>query len=105
MGLCRGLHVHGSALAAVIRIGLSCPRLDTAAVQVQNGCVTPRWIVRFGCIEVPIGPMSTRPGRNVDAGTAPEDLAHRVANRSSIQIWIRLSFETPVQFAAQRPGP
>src|SRR5215469_16933192 len=103
--VCCGLHVHRAMCATVIRIGTSSPRLNTAAVKIQNGYVTPRWIVRFRCIEIPIGSVSTRPCRNIDAGPSSKNLAHRVANRSSIEIWIGLSYEAPIQFSAERHGP
>src|SRR5262249_60599578 len=35
------LHMHHSARTAVIRIGVSSPRLDTAAIQVDNCFITP----------------------------------------------------------------
>ena len=47
MRFCRGLHVHHSAYAAVVRVRASSPRLNTAAIQVENGFITPRWIARL----------------------------------------------------------
>src|SRR5215813_11651558 len=98
MWVCRGLHMHYSARPAVVRIGASSPCLNTAEVQIQNGCITPRWIVGFGCIEVPIDSVSTRPRRNIDAGTASQNLTRVLGNGPAIQIWVRLSYEPPLQF-------
>src|SRR5215813_10876967 len=101
----RRLHVHDSVRASVVWVRASCPPLNAAAIQIENRFITPRWIARFRSVEVPIGPVSTRPGRNIDAGAASQDLTHRVTDRSSIQIGIRLSYEAPIQFGAKRHRP
>src|SRR5262249_46858980 len=97
--------MHNSVRPAIIRIGASGPGLNLTAIQVENAFIAPRRIARFGSVEVPISPVSTRPRRDIYTGATSQYLTHRVANRSSIQIWIRLSYERPVQSAAKRQRP
>src|SRR6516165_1518968 len=101
----RGLYVHSSMLAAIVRVGASGPRLDSMAIQVENCFITPRSIARFGGVEIPIGLMSARPCRNIDTGAATQDLTHRVRDRAAVQTWIRFGDKTPIQFAAKRHRP
>jgi len=76
LGIRRGLDMHHSARAAKVRIWFSSPRLDTIAVKVKNGVISPGSIIRFGSVKIPIGLVSPRPRRNVYAGAATKDLAH-----------------------------
>ena len=76
MGRGCGLYVHRSISAAIVRVGTSGPRLDSTAIQVENGFITPRSIARFGGVTIPVGLMSARPSRDVDTGTTTQDFAH-----------------------------
>src|SRR6516164_7851005 len=49
-----GLYVHRSVPAAIMRIGLSRPRLDSTAIEFENGFITPRSIARLGSVKIPI---------------------------------------------------
>src|SRR5262249_20766076 len=100
-----GLHVHRSVRASVRWIGTSSPRLNAAAIEVENGFVRPCRLIHFRSEEIPVSLVSARPRRNINAGASSEDFTHGIRNRSSIQVRIWFSHEAPIQFAAKRHWP
>src|ERR1700710_2198063 len=105
MRIGRGLYVHHAVTAAIVRVGISRPCLDSMTIQFDNGLVTPGGIARFSGVIVPIGPMSARPCRDIDAGTTAQDLSHLVWDRPSVQARVRFGDKTPIQFTTERHRP
>src|SRR4030088_2524477 len=76
-----------------------------AGIDVQYRFVAPCGVPGLGREEIPVILVPARPAHEVDAGSTAKYLAHIQWDRTSVKVWVRLAYKSPVTFAAdvQRP--
>src|SRR5713101_130965 len=104
VGVRCGLDKHGPSCSAVLWVWDAVPVFDVT-INFQDRLITPCWVSRFGCKEIPVALVAARPNHHIDARPTSQYLAHRQRNGAAVHVAVRLGLEVTIPLAPKVHGP